>query len=267
MEHGYTGSEAKLFLYFLRHAAEVGPTFSLSDRQAGAMVGISEKVFKAARNRLHDTGLVVVDVGGAGGRGSRTRYELAASSRKKGGQKVPPLLPELATGKGGEKCPPFGMENGEKGGQKVPPFQERKVSPLYPPSKERNSGAEQNAHAQGSGDSTVNPQIRPPTEEEVKAFAALAGIDPQLAITAAEGLAAIGWIDKYGRAYLDWRSPVKQGAQMRANDKAKSTENRNGTARKSGVGAGTTATQRQRDFANTPLDESAFRGFEASLDT
>lgn len=285
MEFGYTGSEAKLFLYLLRHAAEVGPVFGLADRQAGAMVGVSEKVFKAARNRLHETGLVTVEIGGAGGRGSRTHYQLVTPERKKGGQKLPPLLAKNApergaendpllgmktAEKGGRNYPPLGQKNDEKGGQKTTPFQERKVSPLHPPSKERTGFDERlDARARGQpAESTVNPQIRPPSQEEIKAFAAIAGLDPELAIAAAEGLTAIGWIDKHNRPYLDWRSPVKQGARtlakMRANDKAKET--RNGAYQHSTT-AGTTRTQtqQQRDFARTPLDEDAFRGFEASF--
>lgn len=154
VQHGFTGNETKLWLYLVKMCGDMGSDFSIADGKAGAIIGISPNVFRAARQRLCDIGFLRFEIGGKGGRGDKTRYQiLTPLTQKKGSKRVQNL----------NSLTPF---FDPKRVQKMNPFEDdQKVSPT-PPSKNKNiSLSHEDACAQAENMKSGEPERPPPPEQ------------------------------------------------------------------------------------------------------
>lgn len=87
--------ETRLYFYLLKIANRLGweDNWTRSDTKVSSDVGVSVKVFKSARNRLVQAGLIECKQGN--GRGNKSTYSIKGV--QKGMQNIPPLGHPLGT--------------------------------------------------------------------------------------------------------------------------------------------------------------------------
>ena len=85
--------ETRLYFYLLKIANRLGweDNWTRSDTKVSSDVGVSVKVFKSARNRLVQAGLIECKQGN--GRGNKSTYSIKGV--QKGMQNIPPLRQPL----------------------------------------------------------------------------------------------------------------------------------------------------------------------------
>ena len=97
--------ETRLYFYLLKIANRLGweDNWTRSDTKVSSDVGVSVKVFKSARNRLVQAGLIECKQGN--GRGNKSTYSIKGV--QKGMQNIPPLQQPLGTPLGHPLGTPF----------------------------------------------------------------------------------------------------------------------------------------------------------------
>lgn len=101
-----------------------------------------------------------------------------------------------------------------------------------------------------------DPQVRPPTETEVRDWArGVGGVPPDTAWEIAESYMATGWVTNKGVAVRNWKSAIRTAYTYRQKSGADRGSNRQAA----------TDYQRRRDFGNRPLREQDYKNFAASL--
>lgn len=137
--------ETRLYFYLLKIANRLGweDNWTRSDTKVSSDVGVSVKVFKSARNRLVQAGLIECKQGN--GRGNKSTYSIKGVP--KGMQNIPPLRYPLGTPLGhplgtpfqeSSPIPPKEEYKTETKTKKEPPKGGKKESSsgeLFPPSK------------------------------------------------------------------------------------------------------------------------------------
>ena len=129
--------ETRLYFYLLKIANRLGweDNWTRSDTKVSSDVGVSVKVFKSARNRLVQAGLIECKQGN--GRGNKSTYSIKGV--QKGMQNIPPLGHPLGTPfQESSPIPPKEEYKTETKTKKEPPKGGKKESSsgeLFPPSK------------------------------------------------------------------------------------------------------------------------------------
>lgn len=119
--------ETRLYFYLLKIANRLGweDNWTRSDTKVSSDVGVSVKVFKSARNRLVQAGLIECKQGN--GRGNKSTYSIKGV--QKGMQNIPPLRHPLGTPLGYPLGTPFQESS------PIPPKEEYKTETKKEPPK------------------------------------------------------------------------------------------------------------------------------------
>ncbi len=118
--------ETRLYFYLLKIANRLGweDNWTRSDTKVSSDVGVSVKVFKSARNRLVQAGLIECKQGN--GRGNKSTYSIKGV--QKGMQNIPPLRHPLGTPLGYplghlfKKAPPYPLKKNIRQRQRKNPL-------------------------------------------------------------------------------------------------------------------------------------------------
>lgn len=123
-------------------------------------------------------------------------------------------------------------------------------------------------NARAPADSTcLDPQIRPPTRDEVLTTTRMHGIDDELAVDVFEEFASYAWVEWGGgnRLVREWPTAVLRSCRrIQTSRKSKPAAGQsNGKPQSASPGRDhgkpSTPFQRQRDVGDRPLDEDAYR--------
>ena len=143
--------ETRLYFYLLKIANRLGweDNWTRSDTKVSSDVGVSVKVFKSARNRLVQAGLIECKQGN--GRGNKSTYSIKGV--QKGMQNIPPLRYPLGT--------PLGTPLGHPLGT---PFQES--SPIPPKEEYKTETKTKKEPPKGGKKESSSGELFPPSKPE-----------------------------------------------------------------------------------------------------